>query len=91
MEDVGIFYGHLSILQPFGIIYVHLVYFVVIWYIFPSLVCKEKSGNPVMKQNNNANNNSSMQKTLHTQGDQILKPWTVFKLWSTFLCIADSL
>jgi hypothetical protein len=32
----------------FGIIYSRLVYFVVVWYIFPVLVCldQEKSGNP---------------------------------------------
>jgi hypothetical protein len=37
-----------NILRPFGIIYGHLVLFVVIWYIFLVLVCldPEKSGNP---------------------------------------------
>jgi hypothetical protein len=30
------------ILQPFCIFHVHLVYFVVIWYIFPVLVCCTK-------------------------------------------------
>jgi hypothetical protein len=39
MEDVSIFYGHL-----FGLFYVHLIYFVVIWYIFPMLVnCTKKN------------------------------------------------
>jgi hypothetical protein len=33
-EDVGIFMAILSILQPTGIFYGHLVHFVVIWYIF---------------------------------------------------------
>jgi hypothetical protein len=39
MEDVGIFYGH-------------LIYFLVIWYIFPRFgtLCKEKSGNPGSEQ-----------------------------------------
>jgi hypothetical protein len=39
-----------SIARPFGIFGGHLVYFMVIWYIFPILVCcmyREKSGNPV--------------------------------------------
>jgi hypothetical protein len=37
-----------NILEPFGITYGSLVQFVVIWYIFPILVCldQEKSGNP---------------------------------------------
>jgi hypothetical protein len=37
------------ILWPFGIFCGHSVYFVVIWYIFPVLICytKKKSGNPV--------------------------------------------
>jgi hypothetical protein len=40
-----------SILRPFGIFYNHLVYFVVIWYIFPHFCMsyKEKSGNPVLR------------------------------------------
>jgi hypothetical protein len=36
MEDVGILW---SISWPNGISYGHLVHFVVIWYIFPVLVC----------------------------------------------------
>jgi hypothetical protein len=39
MKDVGIFYGHWYILQPFGIFDGPVVYFVVIWYIFPVLDC----------------------------------------------------
>jgi hypothetical protein len=47
MEDVGIFYCHLgyfvviwNILRPFGIFHGYIfVYFMVIWYIFPVLVC----------------------------------------------------
>jgi hypothetical protein len=37
-----------SILLPFGILYGHLVYFVVIWYAFPrfGMLYQEKSGNP---------------------------------------------
>jgi hypothetical protein len=48
MENVCIFYDHLEYLRPFGIIYGRLVSFVLIWYMFPILVCldKEKSGNP---------------------------------------------
>jgi hypothetical protein len=42
MEDAVIFYLHWSILQPFGIFYGHLVYFVVIWYIFTVLGCCTK-------------------------------------------------
>jgi hypothetical protein len=34
MEDVGIFQDIWSILRPFDIFYAHLVYFVLIWYIF---------------------------------------------------------
>jgi hypothetical protein len=42
----GIFYGHLVLCM-----YRRLVLLVVIWYIFPNLVCldQEKSGNPVSK------------------------------------------
>jgi hypothetical protein len=36
------------ILWSFGIFYGHLVYFVVIWYIFPVLV--KKSGNPTVEE-----------------------------------------
>jgi hypothetical protein len=41
----------IGILRPFGIIYGRLVYVIVIWYIFPILVCldEEKSGNPAWK------------------------------------------
>jgi hypothetical protein len=36
MENVGIYFMSIwSILQPLEIFYGHLVYFVVIWYIFP--------------------------------------------------------
>jgi hypothetical protein len=37
-----------NIFRYFGILYSRLVYFVVIWYIFPVLVCldHDKSGNP---------------------------------------------
>jgi hypothetical protein len=37
-----------SILRPLEIFHVHLVYFVVIWYIFPcfGILYQEKSGNP---------------------------------------------
>jgi hypothetical protein len=38
MEDVGKFIGHWCILWPFGVFCGHLVYFVVIWYIFGHLV-----------------------------------------------------
>jgi hypothetical protein len=36
------------ILRPFGLIYGHLVYFTVVWYIFPrfGIFYLEKSGNP---------------------------------------------
>jgi hypothetical protein len=37
------------VLRPFGIFYGHLVYLLVIWYIFPLFGCmlhQEKSGNP---------------------------------------------
>jgi hypothetical protein len=37
MEDLGIFYGHLDFLRPFGIFYSHLVYFMIIRYILLSL------------------------------------------------------
>jgi hypothetical protein len=44
MEDVGVFYAIWYILLPFGIVYGHLVYFLVIWYIFPVLVrCNKKN------------------------------------------------
>jgi hypothetical protein len=43
-----IFVTVLSILRPNGPFWVHLVHFVVIWYIFPrfGISNKEKSGNP---------------------------------------------
>jgi hypothetical protein len=39
IEDVGLFYGY-------------LVYFMVIWYVFPrfGVLCQEKSGNPAQDQ-----------------------------------------
>jgi hypothetical protein len=45
MKDVGIFFMEIwSILQPFHMFYGHLVYFVVIWYLFPVLVyCTKKT------------------------------------------------
>jgi hypothetical protein len=42
MENVGIFMTIWSILRPIGIFYGHLVYFLVVWYIFPVLVCCTK-------------------------------------------------
>jgi hypothetical protein len=35
MEDVGVFLDIWSILQPFGILKGHLVYFPLIWYVVP--------------------------------------------------------
>jgi hypothetical protein len=48
MEDVCIFMTIWSVLLPKVTFYVHLVHFVVIWYIFPrfGLLYREKSGNP---------------------------------------------
>jgi hypothetical protein len=50
LEDVGIFYGHLVHLWSFLIFNGHLVYFVVIWYIFPhfGISYQEKAGNPCL-------------------------------------------
>jgi hypothetical protein len=45
MEDVGIFYGHLEYLRPFGVSCGNLVHF----FRF-GLLCREKSGNPVLKE-----------------------------------------
>jgi hypothetical protein len=42
MEDVGICYGHLVFLRPFGIFCDHLVNLMVIWYIFSVLVFWDK-------------------------------------------------
>jgi hypothetical protein len=39
MENVGIFMTIRNILRPFGKFYGSLVWFVVIWHIFPVLVC----------------------------------------------------
>jgi hypothetical protein len=46
---MAIRYYHLC---PFGVVCGRLVYFVVLWYIFPVLVClgDEKSGNPACDQ-----------------------------------------
>jgi preprotein translocase subunit SecY len=51
MEDVSIFYGHLSILWPLGIFCGHFIYFMVIWYMFThfGMFYEEKSGNPDQK------------------------------------------
>jgi hypothetical protein len=38
-EKNGVFYGPLVFLLQFGLFCGHLVTFVVIWYIFPLLVC----------------------------------------------------
>jgi hypothetical protein len=48
MENLGILYDHLVNFTAIGNIYGLLVYFVVIWYIFPrfGILYKEKSGNP---------------------------------------------
>jgi hypothetical protein len=48
MEEVGIFCGHLVYFADICLIYVHLVYSLVIWYIFPRFgkYYREKSGNP---------------------------------------------
>jgi hypothetical protein len=39
MDDVGIFYGHLLYFDAICCICGYLVHFMVIWYIFPVLVC----------------------------------------------------
>jgi hypothetical protein len=48
MENIGIFLTIWSTLRALEIFYGHLVYFVVIWYIFPrfGILDQEKSGNP---------------------------------------------
>jgi hypothetical protein len=50
MENVVRFYDNLENVSViwYNVVYSRLVYFVVIWYIFPVLVCldQEKSGNP---------------------------------------------
>jgi hypothetical protein len=48
MENIGNFKTIWSILWPLEIFFGHLVYFVVIWYIFPhfGILYQEKSGNP---------------------------------------------
>jgi hypothetical protein len=44
MENIGIVYGHLGYLRPFGIFCSHLLHFRTIWYIFPVLVsCTKKN------------------------------------------------
>jgi hypothetical protein len=51
VENVGIFMPIWNMLWPFGIYYGHLVYYVVIWYIFHRFgtLCQGKSGNPVLR------------------------------------------
>jgi hypothetical protein len=48
MVSVGILYGHLVYLRPFGLCHCHLIYFVVIWYIFSrfGMSYHKKSGKP---------------------------------------------
>jgi hypothetical protein len=43
MKSVRTLYGHLVYRQHFGIFYGHLVYFKVVWYSFPVLVCCAKT------------------------------------------------
>jgi hypothetical protein len=57
MENVGLFYGYLHILWPFGIFCCHLVNITVIWYALRTFgmyiisrfgkLYRQKSGNPV--------------------------------------------
>jgi hypothetical protein len=42
MEDVGTFYDHVVYLVDFSRFWGHLVYFMVLWYIIPVLVCCTK-------------------------------------------------
>jgi hypothetical protein len=48
MENLSIFYDYLDFFRDIKIFNGHLVYFVVIWYIFPrfGILDQEKSGNP---------------------------------------------
>jgi hypothetical protein len=48
MEYVSLFHGHLVYFMAFLDIYAYLVFFMVIWYIFPcvGILYNEKSGNP---------------------------------------------
>jgi hypothetical protein len=50
MEDVGIFMDIWLILRTFYLFYVHLVYFVLVWYKFPcvGILYQEKSGDPAV-------------------------------------------
>jgi hypothetical protein len=52
MDNLGIFYDHLVFLRQLEIFFGLLVYFVVIWYIFPGfgILYQEKSGNPATAQ-----------------------------------------
>jgi hypothetical protein len=52
MEDVNIFKANLSILRPFDLVFGHLEYFIVIWYIFSrfGMLYQEKSCNPAYYQ-----------------------------------------
>jgi hypothetical protein len=61
-----------SILRLFGIVSGHLVYFVVICYILPVLVCctyKEKSGNPGVHHLDTPKKKMKRNKTIRRQSD----------------------
>jgi hypothetical protein len=56
MEDIGIFYGHLFFFWSLGILCSHLVYVMVIWYIFSFLVCCAKKNLATLPTCTKANN-----------------------------------
>jgi hypothetical protein len=66
MENIGIFYDHLVYFTAIGNILWHLVYFVVIWYIFPrfGILDQETSGNPDLATAFYTSNLSSRGRTL---------------------------
>jgi hypothetical protein len=51
MEDVVYFMDIWSILHPFGMFFAHMVYFVVVWYIFSLLVCYSKKNLATLDKN----------------------------------------
>jgi hypothetical protein len=68
-----------SILQPFRIFYVHFVYFKVIWYIFPVLVCCPKKNletlNPGKHRKNRVHPTPSRPTYCAGRGTRCDAPW----------------
>jgi hypothetical protein len=85
MKEVGIFYGHWAYLRPCDTFYGLLVYFVIIWYIFPRFgtLYREKSGNPDGRSTMGRNKKHSGCKRRLLE---LLSQWATRKCQKVFFC-----